>query len=145
MSLIESSVRRPVAVAAAVILLVLFGFVSLLRVPVELTPEVVKPVVTVTTIWPGASPEEIEKDIVIKQEEFLKGAEGALRMTSSSSDSVATITLEYPPGADRNAAVGPARSIPLLGERPDEKAAPAARPLGSAPTTSPNAWWAVTE
>ena len=41
--------------AVGVILLALFGVIALLRIPVQLTPDVSEPVVNVTTIWPGAS------------------------------------------------------------------------------------------
>ena len=61
MKIIEASVRYPVSTAVGVILLVLFGLISLFRIPVQLTPNVVDPQITVTTLWPGASPHEVEE------------------------------------------------------------------------------------
>ena len=51
MPLIESSVSRRTTVAVGVILLALFGTLSLRAIPVQLTPEVAQPEITVTTRW----------------------------------------------------------------------------------------------
>lgn len=100
MKLIDSSLRFPVTVVVGVLLAVLGGLLALRLVPIQLTPEVDRPIVTVTTVWPGASPEEIEKEIVEEQEEYLKSVEGVLKMTSESQDSRASIALEFPAGTD---------------------------------------------
>ncbi len=105
MKLIESSIRLPVSTAVGVILLVLFGALALTRIPVQLTPNVEEPVVTVSTFWPGASPQEIEREIVDEQEEQLKSLEGMLKLESSSADSVGIISITFPPGTDLDNAV----------------------------------------
>jgi len=105
MSLLEAIVHNPVKVSVGILLVVLFGSVALLRMPMQLTPEVETPTLTVTTRWPGASPQEIEREIVIEQEEQLKGVEGASKLTSESSDSQATITLEFKIGTDMDQAL----------------------------------------
>ena len=66
--MIELAIRKPVAVAVGVLIVLLFGGLSLLRIPVQLTPDLVKPQVTIDTIWPGASPHEIESEIVPRGE-----------------------------------------------------------------------------
>jgi len=99
-NLIQSAIKYPVTVTVAVLILILAGFVALTGVPIQLTPDVQVPVITVTTTWPGASPEEIEKEIVDKQEDYLKSVEGLVEMNSSSEDGSATITLEFAMGAD---------------------------------------------
>jgi len=104
-SLITSSIRFPVTVIVGVLIVLIGGIVALTRVPVQLTPEVERPVVTVTTTWVGASPGEIEKEIIEKQEEYLKSVEGLLEMSSESQDSRGTITLEFPAGTDLTGAV----------------------------------------
>ena len=76
MNLVEGSIRYPVRVAVGAILLLLFGTLSLLRIPVQLTPTVDEPEVSVNTLWPGASPQEIEREIIDEQEEQLQGVEG---------------------------------------------------------------------
>ena len=98
MKLIDSAIHRPVSVAVGVLLLVMFGMISLFRIPVQLTPNVDRPIVTVTTIWPGASPQEVEQEIVQPQEERLNTLEGLVKMTSQSSDSRGRISLEFSVG-----------------------------------------------
>ncbi|WP_166820409.1 efflux RND transporter permease subunit [Thalassoroseus pseudoceratinae] len=105
MNLIGSFVRSPVKVSVGVLLLLLFGYVALDRMPMQLTPEVQTPTITVETRWPGASPQEIEREIVLEQEEQLKSVEAVTKMTSESSDSSGKITLEFLVGTDMDKAV----------------------------------------
>lgn len=100
MKLIESSIKRPVSVIVGVLFVTLFGLIALFRIPIQLTPDVDRPVVTVATLWPGASPEEVEQEIVQRQEEQLKTLEDLQRMTSESSDSRGSIQLEFSVGSD---------------------------------------------
>lgn len=100
MNPIEFSCQNPVKVTVGVILAILFGTLAFLRTPVQLTPDVAKPAITVTTRWPGASAQEVEREIIDEQEEQLKGVEGLVEFKSESSDSVGTITLEFPVGFD---------------------------------------------
>jgi HAE1 family hydrophobic/amphiphilic exporter-1 len=93
MSLIESFVRNPVKVSVGVLLVFLFGTIALLRMPMQLTPEVDVPTLTIETRWPGASPQEIESDIIQEQEEQLQSVEGVTKMTSESMDSLGRIIL----------------------------------------------------
>jgi len=104
-SLINSSIRFPVTVIVGVLIAIIGGFVALSNVPIQLTPEVKRPIITVTTNWFGASPEEIEKEIVDQQEEYLKSVEGLLEMNSTSSDGQGVITLEFIVGTDMTAAL----------------------------------------
>jgi HAE1 family hydrophobic/amphiphilic exporter-1 len=104
-NLIHAAIRYPVATAVGVILLVLFGFISLLGIPIQLTPNVEEPKITVSTIWPGASPQEVEREIVDEQEEQLKSLEGLRKMESSSADSAGTITLTFQVGENLDAAL----------------------------------------
>jgi len=103
--IIEQSIRFPVTTAVGVILLVMFGAIALFRIPVQLTPDVVEAVVTVETNWPGASPAEVESEIVQEQEEQLKSLEGLVKMESESQDSFARITLTFGTGEDMDAAL----------------------------------------
>lgn len=103
--MIELAIRKPVAVAVGVIVVVMFGSLSLLRVPIQLIPDITKPQITVETTWLGASPHEIEREIIDEQEEQLRGVEGLERITSESLDGMGRIILEFPPGTDLNAAL----------------------------------------
>ncbi len=103
--MIESFVRNPVKVCVGVILVALFGTIALYRMPMQLTPDVEVPTITVETRWPGASPQEVEKDIVQEQEEQLQSVEGLQKLTSESMDSMGRILLEFAVDADMNRAL----------------------------------------
>jgi hydrophobic/amphiphilic exporter-1 (mainly G- bacteria), HAE1 family len=98
MPLIEAFVRNPVKVSVGVLIVALFGFIALWRMPMQLTPEVEIPKISITTRWPGASPNEVEREIVQEQEEQLQSVEGVTKMTSECSDSSGTIVLEFSVG-----------------------------------------------
>ncbi|MBI4160820.1 MAG: efflux RND transporter permease subunit, partial [Acidobacteria bacterium] len=104
--------------------LVLFGLLALFRIPVQLVPSAERAEVSVRTLWPGASPEEIEREIVMEQEDQLKNVEGLIRMTSVSQDSLGTILLEFPVGTDLTAALvrvaNRLNQVPEYPERADE-------------------------
>ncbi len=103
MRLVDTAIKRPVSVIVGVLFVALFGLISLFRIPVQLTPDVDRPLVTVSTVWPGASPEEVEQEIVQRQEEQLKSVEGLVLMTSESNDSRGVVTLEFNVGVDPDA------------------------------------------
>jgi HAE1 family hydrophobic/amphiphilic exporter-1 len=82
MNLIKVSIERPIAVLSAVIMVVLFGLVALQTIPIQLAPDVNRPVITVTTAWSGAAPAEVEREIINRQEEEMSGLEGLVEITS---------------------------------------------------------------
>ena len=92
MNIIEASVASPVKVSVGVLLVTLFGLIALDLMPVQLTPEVQIPTISVDCRWRGASPQEIEREIVQPLEEQLRGVEGLVRLSSESSDSSGSIT-----------------------------------------------------
>jgi len=105
MDFIRFAINKPVSVAVGVILVVLFGAIGLSRLPVQLTPDVEIPQITITTTWPGATPYEVEKDIVEEQEAVLKGVQRLTLMESSSYNNQALITLSFEVGTDLDAAL----------------------------------------
>jgi HAE1 family hydrophobic/amphiphilic exporter-1 len=105
MNVIQSAIRYPVTTTVGVLFLVLFGVVSLLRLPIQLTPDVTKEEITVDTRWQGASTHEIEREIIDEQEEQLKGVQGLERMFSESSFGSGKIVLRFPAGTDIDASL----------------------------------------
>ena len=103
MRLIQGAIDSPVKTAVGVILLLLFGLIALFGIPVQLTPTVEEPQITVQTFWPGASPGEVEREIIDEQEEQLKGLDGLVKMSSSSQDSMGSINLLFEVGSDKSA------------------------------------------
>ncbi|MEK6236984.1 MAG: efflux RND transporter permease subunit [Planctomycetales bacterium] len=98
--MIEFCIGNPVKVCVGVIAVALFGSIALWRIPIQLTPEVNTPTISVSVIWPGASPYEVEHEIVNKLEEQLKDVKGMTRMTSWSSYSRGFVMMEFPVGID---------------------------------------------
>ncbi|MCR9218813.1 MAG: efflux RND transporter permease subunit [Alphaproteobacteria bacterium] len=105
MNLIKLAIERPTAVISAVIMAVLFGYVALKTIPIQLAPDVSRPVISIETNWFGAAPEEIEREIVKEQEEVLKGLEGLERMTADARDGQASVELEFAVGTDMSRAL----------------------------------------
>jgi HAE1 family hydrophobic/amphiphilic exporter-1 len=125
MQLVQAFVSNPIKVSVGALLLSLFGAISLVRMPMQLTPEVQIPTITVETRWPGASPQEIEREIIQEQEEQLKSVEGMTKMTSESTDSSGTITMEFVIGSDMeesllkvNSRLQQVREYPLEADEP---------------------------
>lgn len=98
--IIRFFIHKPVTVAVGVILTILFGVIGFQNLPVQLTPDVETPLITVNTSWYGATPYEIEKEIIEKQEKVLKGLQGLDQMESSSYNGLGTITLSFKIGTD---------------------------------------------
>jgi len=142
MNLIERAVKRPVAVLSVVLMVVLMGIIALKVIPIQLTPDVRKPLLIVQTKWPGASPAEVEREVTIPQEERLKGLEGLERMESRSRRGRSQIILEFNVNTDRN------RSILLVNNRlqqvtglPEEADEPILRTRDT--DDNPIAWFTV--
>jgi HAE1 family hydrophobic/amphiphilic exporter-1 len=95
----------------------MFGALSIAGIPIQLTPDITEPTITVSTFWPGATPTEIESEILDEQEEALKSLPGLVRMTSEARRENGTITLELEVGASINEAL--VRVSNLLSQVPD--------------------------
>ncbi len=102
MNIIQFSLHKPVSITVAVIMLLMFGLLALQGLPQQLTPNVVEAKISITTVWPGASPREIEQDIINEQELVLKNTPGIISYESKSQDNMGTITLTFKIGADIN-------------------------------------------
>tara|TARA_R110000787_G_scaffold19874_16_gene59197 strand:- start:4977 stop:8261 length:3285 start_codon:yes stop_codon:yes gene_type:complete len=140
--LIKISIERPIAVLAAVLMIVMFGAVALTKIPIQLTPDVRKPVIALETIWPGAAPVEIEREITNKQEEVLKGLEGLEEISSESQDGRSRITLEFGVGQDMGRALLlTANRLDRVSDYPEEADEPSMRTASS--EDNPIAWIVV--
>lgn len=139
MNPIRAAIERPVAVMAVVIMAVLFGALALSRIPVQLAPDVRKPIVVVQTVWPGAAPTEVEREIVNPQEDAFRGLEGLERMTSRSRTGQASVTLEFAVGSDMGGVLLlVSNRLDRVGGYPEEAGEPTLNTSGS--DDSPIAW-----
>ncbi|GMR04281.1 MAG: efflux RND transporter permease subunit [Thermodesulfobacteriota bacterium] len=100
MDAIKYSILKPVTVIVGVILVVLFGLIGLYGMPYQLSPTVTEPEIAVMTFWPGATPYEVERDIIEEQEKVLKGITGLITMESTSFNNQGSITLRFKIGTD---------------------------------------------
>ena len=100
MDLIKFSIKNPVTIIVSVLIVVLFGFISLGNLPYQLTPNVAKPEIKITTVWAGATPYEIEREIIEEQEDALKSLNNLIEYESSSKDNMGEITLTFKLGTD---------------------------------------------
>ncbi|HJN61320.1 MAG TPA: efflux RND transporter permease subunit, partial [Alphaproteobacteria bacterium] len=128
MNLIRGAIGRPIAMIAAVLMIILFGLVALQTIPIQLTPDVRKPVLTITTDWLGAAPAEVEREVTNRQEDVLKGLEGLARMVSQSQDNRSEITLEFKVGHNMDRALLlVANSLDRVSGYPEETDEPSIR------------------
>lgn len=105
MTLTRLSLGNPVAVIVAGILLAIFGLISLSRLPIQMTPEIQRPQISVFTSWRASAPSEIESEIIELQENVLRSTPALLRMESSSSFGSGSVNLEFAIGTDMNRAL----------------------------------------
>jgi HAE1 family hydrophobic/amphiphilic exporter-1 len=102
---VHFSVARPYTVAVAVILALLFSVLAWQRIPVQMKPTVDRPMISVTTVYRGASPVEVEEQITRPIEDLLQGVDGLQKLGSSSIEGMSSVTLEYGWGVDKERAV----------------------------------------
>ena len=96
------AIEKPLIVAVAVLIICLFGVLAIFRVPIQMIPDLDVRVVSVITKWPGATPQDVEKEIIIEQEEYLRRIPGLDRMISRAETGLGEIMLEFPFGVDIN-------------------------------------------
>jgi HAE1 family hydrophobic/amphiphilic exporter-1 len=109
MRLPEISVKNPVFIMMLFIAVLLFGFVSKMMIPVDVLPDIEMPMMTVITVYPGASAEEVEKEVTNNLEKTLAGVNDLKSITSTSKDNVSLIALEFNYDADLNECANSAR------------------------------------
>ncbi len=142
MDIVKAAIEKPVAVLVGVILIVLFGAISLATLPYQLSPDVTEPVITVTTNWQGATPYEIERDIVEEQEKVLKGIPGLTEMESSSYNGQSELTLKFEIGTDVDTALlRVSNKLDEVPEYPDNTDRPVVSATGA--STSPVIWMII--
>ncbi|WDE00096.1 efflux RND transporter permease subunit [Thalassomonas actiniarum] len=100
MKLTALSLKNPTAVVVGILLAALFGGISLFKLPVQLTPDISQPMITISTNWRSAAPEEMEAEIIERQEDVLKGLQSLASLESDSGQGRGSITLRYRTGVN---------------------------------------------
>ena len=95
MFLSDISLKRPIAMTVVLLVLALFGFLAWHTAGVDLVPLVDVPYVTVTVVYPGATPEEIETAVVRKIEDAVSQVDGLKHMTATCANNFCQVMLEF--------------------------------------------------
>lgn len=95
MKLTSTALRSPAAVSVVVALILLVGLLSLVKLPIQLFPDIERPRIAIQTFWRAASPQEIESEIIEPQERVLKGIPGLHSMNAFANRGAAFINLEF--------------------------------------------------
>ncbi|MCK6692683.1 MAG: efflux RND transporter permease subunit, partial [Thermoanaerobaculia bacterium] len=104
MSLTELSIKKPVVVLVGYLVLFLFGLFGYTQLRYELLPKFDTSFTDITTIYPGASPSEIETSITKIIEEAVSLIDGIKHITGTSSEGVSKVFVEYESGVDADKA-----------------------------------------
>ncbi|MFQ6103754.1 MAG: efflux RND transporter permease subunit [Candidatus Glassbacteria bacterium] len=122
MFLARASVRRPVMATMVILAFVVLGLFSYGRLFIDLFPEIEFPVVTVSIVYPGAGPEEVETQVTDRVEEALSTLSLVKRIDSSSIENVSNIFIEFELEADVDVVAMDVKDKveSILSELPDE-------------------------
>lgn len=126
MNLYDVAIRRPVLTIMLMVALVLFGVLGYLSLPINLLPSLDIPVVTVTTVLPGASPEVMESNVTDVIESAVNTIEGIKHIDSFSGSGISQVTITFELERDVNIAAqdvrdkvsGAVGDLPLDAEPP---------------------------
>jgi multidrug efflux pump subunit AcrB len=96
----EAIVRNGILMTVAALIITVLGVLAAFRVPVQMIPDLEVRTVSIQTSWPGATPQDVEKEILIEQEEYLRTLPNMQRLESTASSGSAVIELDFPFGVD---------------------------------------------
>lgn len=101
-SITKIAIKRPSLIIVFFTVLSVLGLISYSRLSYELIPKFDAPLVFISTVYPGASPGEVENNVTKKVEDAVSSLEGITSIRSTSFESVSTIVLEFKQGTDVN-------------------------------------------
>ncbi|MFM7466841.1 MAG: efflux RND transporter permease subunit, partial [Crocinitomicaceae bacterium] len=105
MTLTEISIKRPSLIIVIFTILIGGGLISYNQLSYELLPDFSPPVLTVTTVYPGASPATVENQVSKPLEDALSGLENITEVTSFSLENASVVLLEFNASTDIDAAL----------------------------------------
>lgn len=100
MSLYSSAVKKPVTTILVFVAVVIIGLFSLLKLPIDLYPDIDTNTIMVMTTYSGASSQDIEQNVTRPLENTLNSVEHLKHITSNSKENISIITLEFEYGYD---------------------------------------------
>lgn len=111
MSLSERAVKKPISTLMVFLGILLFGIVSWMRLPLDVMPDMEMPTLTIITVYPGASAENVESQVTDQLEKILGSAENLRKISSKSKENVSFISLEFSWGEDVTEAANNVRDL----------------------------------
>lgn len=109
MKLSKQSVRHPIGVTMVMLIVVIFGFVSLYKLPVDLMPDMTFPMISVSATYENASPTEVETLITRPIEQAIAAVSGVEEIESSSSEGRSNVRISFAWGTNLDAATNDVR------------------------------------
>jgi HAE1 family hydrophobic/amphiphilic exporter-1 len=91
----DFAIRRPIVTIVTMLALVVFGLVALLRLETDEFPDIEAPIVFVGVVYPGASPEQVEREVVERIEDRVAAISGLDKLNSTSTDGFAQIIVQF--------------------------------------------------
>lgn len=110
MNLPEVSVRRPITTIMLFVAIIIIGFVSFQRLPIDIFPEIEPPYISVLTQYPGASAQDVELNVSKKIESGLSSVTNLKKIRSTSIDNISVVSLEFEYGTNLDEAANDIRS-----------------------------------
>ena len=104
MTITDVSIKYRTAIAAFTLILAIGGLASYLTIPKESNPSIEFPQIVVTSIYPGASPSDVEATVSQVIEQEISSINGIDEMRSTSSEGVSTVVVEFTPDVDTDKA-----------------------------------------
>ncbi len=105
MNITRSSLKNPASVLVILVLIMLFGTISIFKLPIQLTPDIEQPQITIISGWRQAAPEEIESVIIEPLENAVKNTPGALEVNTQINQGQGFINLTFAVGSDMQEAM----------------------------------------
>ena len=96
----EPIIKHGTLLTVIVFIVCILGTFAALRIPVQMIPDLDVRVIGVRTSWPGATPQDVEKEILVEQEDYLRNLPTLSRITATARSGSAEIELEFPFGTD---------------------------------------------
>ncbi len=105
MNFTRVALKNPAAIIVIVALVMVFGLMSVFKLPIQLTPDIEQPQINISTGWRSAAPSELESVIIEPIENVVKNTQGVTKVTTSIRRGFGNITLTFDVGADMQKAM----------------------------------------
>ncbi|HBY86789.1 MAG TPA: acriflavine resistance protein B [Colwellia sp.] len=105
MNYTRAALKNPAAIIVIVVLIMVFGLLSVSKLPIQLTPDIEQPQITIFTGWRSAAPSELESVIIEPIENVVKNTQGVIRVNTSINQGFGRINLTFDVGADMQKAM----------------------------------------